>query len=940
MNKILLIFLNSIKDINYYNYVVSDFEAQGYMLYLYKDISSDNFSYTDLPEIIRFYQNNSSSLHKIVVMSNIRDLTYFWYRCYNHLVDDFIYLVEEEEVNYFDIDDIYYSAYYNIFEFNKIETETIEGKIYLTKKCNTILPLFYEPKFFQLYKNFDFNRICNKLCINKTYELKDYIFDFNVFETNNREVITIDKISKRIVFFKGASSFDVLRIITDYYIEFFDKLGFEIDIVDFKNNDDLCRLNEKLIHKKSIFIYSANCIRNDLQASDDRNLFDAIDTPFLGTLGDHPVNQYSRISNGPKKSLFTCLDSENILYLKKYFPDKKIITNYALGFKSNTYTEQSFFNREIDLIFIGTLQEPDSIFDSLKTYDPILITIIKNVCDKILQSNKMLNIDAEIEEYVCQYNLTEYVRVFLHSTIERYIRIYKRYHLVKQLGKSGLNVVCIGNKEIYNKLNVSGKLIIYDNIGFQEMLALFNNCKLLINMTGHLFNGVTERVLSAMLNGAAVATERDLFTSSNFKHKENIILYDFNRLDLLINDIRTYLNDIKRLEELALSGQLAARYFDYRTGAVKFPRIIRNFDENFNKEISSRKIFLPDINQYKKYINVIYDNRSLIKNGQIVKTLENRLAEYLGVKNLLLVSNTAIAMQILIRLLKLKGEVITSPFNLDTIEYNLIWNNLYPVYVDIDDETLNIDPDKIENKITDKTSFILSNHLFGYSCDIDRIIEVALKYNLKTIFDATHAFDVLYKEKSILNQGDISFVILEETQYFHSIEGMMLIINNDNLYKEAQYLVNNDMSKTNSHYSNYCIYAKMNELQASMGICIMNDINMIKHKRKNIYEIYHKYLPENYIIPYHDPNNFNYGNFPIIFNSEKDLLRAQEIFEQYNIIAERYLYSSLINPDDFVKKETPNAYHYAKRILCLPISEDMTEYDILKIINLLKQYSS
>lgn len=583
MNNILLIFLNNLKDLNCFDSIISDFEAEDYKLYLYDEVNRDSFSYTDLPEIIKYYQNENNGLNKVVVLSNIRDLIYFWFRCYNQIVDDYIYIVEEEESNFFDVDDIYFNAYYNIFEFNKIEKEIIEGKIYLTNKCNTILPLFYESKYFLPYQYFNFHRNSNKLYINKTYELEKYIFDFNVFETKNREVIRIDKINKRIVFFKGQSSYDVLRILIDYNTNFLSELGFNIDVVDFLE-DDITTINEKLINKKAEFFFALNCIGINLTIFDGRNLFDAVDTPFLGNLGDHPVNHYSRISISPKKTLFTCLDSENIHYMQKYFPDKEVITNFALAYKSFNYFEKSFLDREIDLIFVGTLKEPGSIKETWNSYNPIYVTILNEVSEKILKSNEVLDIDHELEQYTYQYKFEDNVRIFLHSSIERYIRIYKRYHLVKKLGDSNLKVVCIGNKDVYDKLNVSGNLLVYDNIGFQKLLDLFNNCKLLINMTGHLYNGVTERILSAMINGAAVATERDMFTSANFINNENIILYDFHRLDELINNIKYYLNNEEKLEEVALNGQRVAKNYDFRLAAAKYPRIMRNYDKNFNNK--------------------------------------------------------------------------------------------------------------------------------------------------------------------------------------------------------------------------------------------------------------------------------------------------------------------------------------------------------------------
>lgn len=583
MNKILLIFINQLKDTASFDKIILDLEGQGYEIYLYDDVNSDSLMYTDLPEICKFYNKSKST--KFVILSNIRDLTFFWYRCYNQLIDDFIYIVEDEEVNFFHEEDAFYRAYYNIFEFNNINNEIIDGRIYLTQKSNIILPLFYQSKYFQLYDKFDFNRESNKSSFNKSYEFIDYNFDFNILENDCRESILLDKIDIRIVFFKGQSSYDVLRVITDYYLEFIKNLGFETDLVDFQIGDE-SKLSEKLIYKKADLVFSTNCIGIDINYTDGKKLFDIINTPFIGMLGDHPVNHYSRIENAPLNALYMCLDNENIEYFSKYYPDKKIITNYALGFQSKNYTEKNFQEREIEILFIGSISEPETLLKSLQSHEPLILEIVTNISDKILNSNKMLNIDEELLPYLKHYGFSNYVKAFFHSTIERYIRNYKRYHLVKHLGESGLNVVCIGNKDIYNKLNVTGNLDVCDPVGYQEMLDLQNNCKILINMTGQLNHGVTERILSAMINGAAVVTEADSFTTSHFIHSENIILYDYNKLDAMVNDIKMYLEDMNKLEQIAFNGQqLAINCYDFRKSASKFPRLVRELDRNFSKEM-------------------------------------------------------------------------------------------------------------------------------------------------------------------------------------------------------------------------------------------------------------------------------------------------------------------------------------------------------------------
>jgi len=290
-------------------------------------------------------------------------------------------------------------------------------------------------------------------------------------------------------------------------------------------------------------------------------------------------------------------------------------------------------------------------------------------------------------------------------------------------------------------------------------------------MTGHLNYGVTERIMSAMLNGAAVVTERDPFTASNFINDENIIFYDFKDRELLIDKVQAFLKDIPKLEKIAQNGNYIAKKYDFRTFLVKLPRIMRGFDKDIDKKINVTKTYLPDKTKFERYVNLIFDNGQLTNNGQLVRKLENRLAQYLGVKNLLLVTNGTLALQVAYKLLDLKGDIITTPFSFVATTSSLVWEGLNPVFVDINRDTLNIDTDNIEEKISEKTSAILPVHVYGNGCDVEKIEEIAHKYNLKVIYDAAHAFGVNYNGRSILQYGDISVLSFHATKVFHTIEG-------------------------------------------------------------------------------------------------------------------------------------------------------------------------
>ena len=180
------------------------------------------------------------------------------------------------------------------------------------------------------------------------------------------------------------------------------------------------------------------------------------------------------------------------------------------------------------------------------------------------------------------------------------------------------------------------------------------------------------------------------------------------------------------------------------------------------------KPFLPPKSEYYGYLDAMYERNWLTNNGPYVRELEENLSEYLGVEYLRFVSNGTIALQIAIKALELKGEIITTPFSYVATTSSIVWEGCTPVFVDIDQESLCIDPIKIEVAITSKTSAILATHIFGNPCDVEAIQAIADKYGLKVIYDAAHAFGVKYKGESIFNYGDISITSFHATKLFHT----------------------------------------------------------------------------------------------------------------------------------------------------------------------------
>jgi len=353
--------------------------------------------------------------------------------------------------------------------------------------------------------------------------------------------------------------------------------------------------------------------------------------------------------------------------------------------------------------------------------------------------------------------------------------------------------------------------------------------------------------------------------------------------------------------------------------------------------INVTKTYLPNKEKYQKYVDEIYENGWLTNYGPLTQRLEKRLAEYLGVKNIVLVSNGTSALEIAYRTLELKGVVITTPFSFVATTSSLVMNQLSPVFADIDKNTFNLDPKNIEKLITKNTSAILPVHVFGNSCKVEKIDEIADKYNLKLIYDAAHAFDVEYKGNSVLNYGDISTLSFHATKLFHTIEGGALIINNDKLAQKARYLINFGI-KNQEEIPYLGTNAKMNEFEAAMGLCILDDIEQIKQKRKMVLDTYKRELRG--LVQFQEKNKNateNYSYCPVVFKNEGQLLKVQKALNEQKIFPRRYFYPSLdtleyIEP----KQEMKISRDISKRILCLPIYVDF-EKDVQKqVIDIFK----
>ena len=362
--------------------------------------------------------------------------------------------------------------------------------------------------------------------------------------------------------------------------------------------------------------------------------------------------------------------------------------------------------------------------------------------------------------------------------------------------------------------------------------------------------------------------------------------------------------------------------------------------------IDVTKSDLPSLEKYTEYLEKIWSTRWLTNNGEFVQLLEKRLAEYLKVKNLVLVTNGTLALQLALKVLDIKGEIITTPFTFAATTNVILWEGCTPVFADIDAETFNINPQDVERKITDKTSTILAVHVYGNSCHVEELQRIADKYNLKLIYDAAHAFGVEYKNQSILNYGDLSTLSFHAVKLFHTIEGGAIIANNVKIMETLK-LLRNFGIKSEEQIVLPGINAKMNEFQAIMGICNLENIDEKIQYRKTIYDYYKEKLSNIKDIKFQKiiASKYNYGYMPMCFDNieMRDKIYLELI--KNGIKPRKYFYPLTSNFDyfkekdiDIVKKnELKIANYISDRILCLPLYYGLEIEVVDRIIKIIKK---
>lgn len=343
------------------------------------------------------------------------------------------------------------------------------------------------------------------------------------------------------------------------------------------------------------------------------------------------------------------------------------------------------------------------------------------------------------------------------------------------------------------------------------------------------------------------------------------------------------------------------------------------------------KSFFPPIKDYQAQVERIWKNEWLTNRGELVQELEQKISSYLDLKDAMMIAmnNGTIPLQIALKLLAKGGEVITSPFSYVATTAAIVWENCTPVFVDIHPEYLTIDETKIEASITPRTTCILATHVFGNPCNIDEIENIAKKYNLKVIYDAAHCFGVTYKGKSIFEYGDISTCSFHATKLFHTGEGGAMFIKDPELFRKCFYS-HNFGHKDALSFEGLGINGKISELQAAMGLSVLPYMDQIIQKRKEIVENYqiNLQLSKVQFLKKRADTKWNYSYFPILFNTENELLKAVKLLNTLCIYPRRYFHPSLNTIEYTSGKSMLISESISSRILCLPLYFDLQSGDI------------
>jgi len=369
--------------------------------------------------------------------------------------------------------------------------------------------------------------------------------------------------------------------------------------------------------------------------------------------------------------------------------------------------------------------------------------------------------------------------------------------------------------------------------------------------------------------------------------------------------------------------------------------------QKFKKPIYVTSPIFPPIEKYYARVKEIWGSKWLSNNGKQCQEFESKLAEHFNTKNISIFNNGTIALMSVIKMLNLKGEVITTPFTFAATPNCITWNQLKPVFCDIKEDTLCIDADKVEALITSETSAILAVHVFGNPCDVEQLERIAKKHNLKLIFDGAHAFDLKIKNKNIFEFGDATMFSFHPTKLFHSAEGGAVITKNYDLKKSLDLWKNFGIANEIDVLLPG-LNGKMNELQAAMGILVLDEITSERVERKRVQNLYQKHLKGIAGVSFHIPEfeiTQSLQYFVIKINEAEFGMSRDQVYEEmknYNVFTRKYFYPLCSNypyykdlPSSHVDN-LPVANKIVEEVLSLPFFGKLSDADVKNICEIIK----
>lgn len=361
------------------------------------------------------------------------------------------------------------------------------------------------------------------------------------------------------------------------------------------------------------------------------------------------------------------------------------------------------------------------------------------------------------------------------------------------------------------------------------------------------------------------------------------------------------------------------------------------------KQITVTSPLLPNLDDFHELLKDIWERKWITNNGYYHQQLEKALAEYLKVPYLSLFTNGTLPLITALQALEIKGEVITTPYSFVATTHALWWNGITPVFVDIDPRTGNIDPSKIEDAITDRTTAIMPVHVYGTPCDTKAIQQIADKHGLKVIYDAAHAFGVEVNGESILNAGDISTLSFHATKVFNTVEGGAMVVHSKEMKRKIDYLKNFGFAGE-TEVVGPGINSKMDEIRAAYGLLNLKQVDAAIEARRQVALKYREALKDVEGISFLDdiPGvRHNYSYFPIFVDAERYGMTRDELYfklREQNIYGRRYFYPLISQFAPYRElpsartNNLPVASRMANEVICLPMHHGLAEGDMEKIM--------